>query len=163
MSSKYKIILPGLFVATFLIASSLVSCNLLSKKTNFELWPDTSIAEIYENGDTKLIRGYNLSNNDSSIHYEWIYYRTGKLWMEGLIKNGERDGEWKAYNENGILISIGNYYNGFDDGLKTVYYDNGTKYYEGEMKNDERVGKWQFFDKNGEVIKVIDYSKENNN
>ena len=47
-------------------------------------------------------------------------YENGAIMQEGVFKDGKLDGEWKMYDQKGILIA-------------TAMYENGQK-----------VGQWQF-------------------
>ena len=35
------------------------------------------------------------------------FYTTGKMASEGTLLNGYKEGIWRFYNENGLLISVG--------------------------------------------------------
>ena len=63
------------------------------------------------------------------------FYDNGTIEQEGAYNaDGNAIGEWKIYNENGVLTEVGNY------------------------NNDKRTGKWKFYDKTGFLTKVGDYS-----
>lgn len=123
---------------------------------DFSDWPDTTVVEKYSGGEIKKIIGY--KKGDTSIYYQWLYYEKGNLWIEGPSKGTKRHGDWKAYNEEGKLISIGTFENDVKTGKKIVWHDNGQKYYEGQLDSGERVGLWKFYNMKGDLIKEIDYS-----
>lgn len=56
------------------------------------------------------------------------FYKSGKLKASGAFVNGQMEGEWKFYRENGDLCQIG-------------YF-----------KNSVRTGLWIKFDREGNVI-----------
>jgi len=123
----------------------------------YHVWSDTIIMMRYDNGDIMKVWGY--KPDDTLMHYEWTYYQTGFLWLEGPFYGELRHGKWKAYNDDGILVSQATYKMGKEEGMKTVWYGNEMKFYEGLMTEGKRMGKWQFYNKDGELIKEIDYSK----
>lgn len=131
--------------------------NIDSEKDVFEIWSDTIVKSKYEDGNIAEIWGYRP--NDSLLHYERKFYRNGGIWIEGTAYGEIRHGKWKAYDENGNLISMGSYKMGKGEGVKTVWHSNGKKFYEGEIHNGERVGVWEFYDENGTKFKEIDYSQ----
>ena len=60
-------------------------------------------------------------------------------------KNGEFDGLYTEWHENGQMASRGTYKNGKEDGLRTRWYENGQKVYERTYKDGELVeiiGRW---------------------
>ena len=60
-----------------------------------------------------------------------------ELKFEGEYLKGERNGQGKEYNIDGILIFEGEYLNGRRNG-KGKEYNNGKIIFEGEYINDER-------------------------
>jgi antitoxin component YwqK of YwqJK toxin-antitoxin module len=57
--------------------------------------------------------------------YNKIYYPTGKLSSEGLMRNGIPDGYWKTYFPTGIIKSEGNRKNFLLDSIWTFYNEKG--------------------------------------
>jgi len=79
-------------------------------------------------------------------------YNAGLLYApKGEHKDGERDGEWTFYHENGQMASIGNYKDGELDGKYTFYYENGQIGREGSYKDGGEVGKWTHYYENGQI------------
>ena len=77
-------------------------------------------------------------------------YGNGNIKIRGGVNaNGQRDGLWEAFYEDGTSWSIGNYSSGKETGDKKVWYPNGKLRYQGLMRNDSLVGKWQFWDSKG--------------
>ncbi|WP_152286754.1 toxin-antitoxin system YwqK family antitoxin [Flavicella marina] len=71
---------------------------------------------------------------DGDHQGEWrTYYENGQLTIIGKWNYGKRDGEWKKYHENGKLESIGKY------------------------KNGKTVGEWKLYDKNGKLIETKEF------
>jgi antitoxin component YwqK of YwqJK toxin-antitoxin module len=169
MKYKNKFVLKVTKALLFFIISNgflLTSCDVqrnsenTAKKGNSlsDVWTDTIIKLSYEDGKPLEVWGYK-TNKDTTVHYEWKFYRNGNKWVEGSVANNVRHGQWFAYNVDGVKISMAIYNMGKSEGLRTVWHDNGQKYYEGEMKNDERIGIWKFYNQSGKLVKEIDYTK----
>ena len=81
--------------------------------------------------------------------------------FEGSYKDGEKDGLWTDYHENGEKKSKGNHKDGKLDGLWTNWYENGQKsseitYKNGKQyiirtyKDGKREGFWTWWYANGQ-------------
>ena len=58
----------------------------------------------------------------------WVgYHENGQLWIKGYYKNNKREGTWVSYHENGQLRSRGNYKDGEREGTWVFYNDIGNK------------------------------------
>ena len=77
----------------------------------------------YPNEQPQFVRKYDKSGN---CVYETEYYETGQVKMEGAMKNGQRQGEWKAYLRDGRPWSIAVFKDGKYEGPSTVYWENGN-------------------------------------
>ena len=86
---------------------------------------------------------------DDLVQREGIFYQkftnvpfSGKITgqEQGSFKNGERDGAWTAYRENGQLWYEGNYKNGKREGARVGYHDNGQLRYKANFKNGNYEG-----------------------
>lgn len=90
-----------------------------------------------------------------------------------------KDGKWKEFNKQAILVAEGNYKNGFKHGCWKYYYDTGepvieehfsegrlhgryTSFYTsgrimavGQYVNDSREGKFYLFDEDGALTKML--------
>ena len=108
----------------------------------------------FPNGQTQLVRYYDKNNNCVK---ETEYYETGQVKMEGAMKGGERDGEWKAYFPDGRVQSIGAFVNGLRTGKATVWQENGNLLQEGFYKEGTHCGKWKFYDEQGDLVKEVDF------
>ena len=154
-----KISINILFLTGIFLFVILASCEQKNDQEidAFDEWTDTIVKLRYDNGTSRLILGY--KPGDTLMHYEWNYFVNGNLWIEGSSYDTLRHGKWKAYNEAGLLISMGNYEMGERNGKKIVWHENGQKYFEGMESKGDRVGMWYFYDKDGILAKEIDYSK----
>ena len=137
---KKVFLLLGLIIA-------LASCN--SKLTE-------KVEVSFPNGQPQMVHYYD--RHDKCVK-ETEYYETGQVKMEGAMKEGNREGEWKAYFPDGRVQSIGTFVNGLRTGQATVYQENGNLLQEGFYKEGKHVGKWKFYDEQGDLIKEVDYGE----
>jgi len=66
------------------------------------------------------------------------YYGSGEKLSEGTYKDGELDGLFTEWYENGQKKE-GTYKDGKKDGLETWWYENGQKRFEGTYKDGEFI------------------------
>ena len=131
----------------FALFFALASCSAqLTEKTE----------SSFPNGQAKSVRSYD--RNDKCVK-ETEYYEHGQVKMEGAMKDGEREGEWKAYFPDGRLQSIGTFTNGLRTGRATVWQENGNLLQEGFYREGTHVGKWKFYDEQGNLVKEVDYGE----
>lgn len=80
-----------------------------------------------------------------------IFFPSGKLAEESNYKNNVRQGAYKKYTENGIVLEETTYLNGEFHG-QTIYRDPlGNIVAKGVYKNGKKKGIWQFFE-NGKLV-----------
>ncbi len=118
------------------IFTTILSChNNIIEIENIETSEDTTktvldnnsnlTREYYLNGNVKII-GETLNGNREG---EWIYYfENGKVWSKGAYINNLSNGKFTIFDEDGILFMESFY----DMGKKTkeIYYKNGKFYQE---------------------------------
>ncbi len=68
------------------------------------------------------------------------YYWDDTLESEGQILNGKAEGEWKFYNEHGLLMTIGNYNNGLLEGEWVSFFSTGEVQEINNFKNGTYQG-----------------------
>lgn len=73
--------------------------------------------------------------------YVTFRHDNGNVSSEGLLQDGQPEGWWKSYNEEGILISEGNRKNHLLDSLWIFYDDEGKKTLELSYKEGKKYGK----------------------
>ena len=88
-------------------------------------------------------------DDNGNISSKFQYYWEGAL----AIKHGW----YKAYNENGILVSLQNYYEDKLNGRWIKYYSDGQIEIKGNYKNGYRDGKWVEYNSNENVSKKYCY------
>ncbi len=92
--------------------------------------------------------------------HETHYYPEEKVYIDGNIKNNERDGLWYAYHKNGNVQTMAHYRNGQPDGLYAVYHENGSVYYTGQYKAGKRVGVWKFYDEKEKLVRTENFDQK---
>lgn len=81
----------------------------------------------------------------------------GRPVMEGGIVQGQRDGQWTSYTEEGRVKSRNQYVHGVLEGPTIVFYDNGQVRYTGQHHRDKPVGEWRFYTEQGALMEVMMY------
>ena len=85
-----------------------------------------------------MIAAIMLSNLASAQQHKRFYHNNGKLKYSGLVKNGERQGEWKTYFKNGQLGGIESFVNGKMHGEVKYYYSSGNLFTNSMYKNGKK-------------------------
>jgi len=73
-------------------------------------------------------------------------------------KNGLKQGVWETY-ENNILTSIGEYKDGEKEGIWEFWYDNGEKMEEGNYRSGLKIGTWVNWYQDGELMWKGEYKE----
>jgi antitoxin component YwqK of YwqJK toxin-antitoxin module len=112
---------------------------------------------------------FKLSNNDSLISGYlidgqrdglWLTYNNdGSIFTINYYENGMLNGESFAYNENGELFDYGNYTNNKPDGKWTTFYSkkNNRIASTGNYSIGKKEGIWDFYYPNGMLMKKVKY------
>lgn len=79
------------------------------------------------------------------------YFSNGFKMAEGAYIRTQKEGDWKYYDENGVLISSEFYAGGKKEGLVANYYEDGKMLEEKHFKNDVQVGPWKQYFTDGTV------------
>jgi antitoxin component YwqK of YwqJK toxin-antitoxin module len=81
------------------------------------------------------------------------YHPNGNIKMEGKLNdNGNREGLWVSYYDNGTKWSESYYNDGKKDGHSLSFFPNSQIRYIGEYQDDEKSGTWTFYDEEGNVV-----------
>ena len=112
------------------IIAILISCKGSEEESQTE--SDTSV-EV----DSTVEISEDVTTSDKTVEY----HPNGNIKMEGnLNEEGQREGLWVAYYEDGTKWSESYYVNGIRDGHTLSFYPNGQVRYVGEYRNDEKTG-----------------------
>lgn len=77
--------------------------------------------------------------------------------LEGVMRNGKREGPWISYRADGSTWSRSTYLNGLEEGTTEVFHPGGEHYYTGQYHRGVPVGEWVFFDLLGGEVKRVEY------
>ncbi|MCW2119268.1 toxin-antitoxin system YwqK family antitoxin [Flavobacterium sp. 7A] len=105
--------------------------------------PMVMTTEIYKNGKLDGLRS--------------VYYLSGKLAEVTNYKNGVKDGVYKKYSENEIVLEEATYLADEYNGLATYKEADGKMVSQGKFLKGKKVGVWQFFE-DGKLKKEINMS-----
>jgi antitoxin component YwqK of YwqJK toxin-antitoxin module len=87
-----------------------------------------------------------------------VYYPNSEIAEETNYKNGVKNGFYKKYTVDGIVLEESNYVKGQFDG-KAIYKEpKGTIASQGIYVNGKKVGIWQFYE-NGKLVREENMSK----
>ena len=90
----------------------------------------------------------------------WVYYyNNGNLMKQGSYKNGILHGFWEDFTDSGILLNTGNYENGECEGPWKRYYRNGQLMSEGIYLNGKKDGIWEHYYKDGTPMKTVTWKE----
>lgn len=142
MRKLFIILLPVIFLA---------GCHFGSHKEVEQKYPD---------GSPKVEKHYTYHRGKKVLTKEVHYYENRQPKMEGAYLNNKRNGKWTAWFKSGKIWSEGIFKDDLSEGLRTVYYENGNKHIVGNYKHDQKVGKWQFYSVDGKLLKEIDFGKK---
>ncbi len=119
-----------------------------------EYYPDGKIkvSSMFRNGISEGVkREY---NTEGKIEKGYIY-SNGKIVSEGIVKeDGNRDGLWKDFYEDGTLRAEGKYDNGRQTGEWKYFHQNGKLEQSGKFnKNGKPEGSWKWYYETGKLLK----------
>ncbi len=105
-----------------------------------------------------------VSYDEQESGYAKHYYDDGVLSAEGqYVKKNVKQGLWKYYGVDGILLKTINYQNGTHQGRTTTYWRNGKIAEEIDFVNDQMEGLWaQYFENGGTKMKCKMVSDKRN-
>ena len=64
--------------------------------------------------------------------------------INGVNKNGLKNGEWISYFQNGEIQSVCHFKDGISHGPIIVYNIKGDELYRGNFENGSKIGEWVF-------------------
>lgn len=139
-----------------ILISSLMFFYVACQSPERELVPTHSeMVDIWDNGHPKLVRLFAEIDGEPEAIREIQYHSNGVKSLEGPLLNGERNGLWQSWYEDGNLWSEGNFEKGKRQGKAVVYHPNGRKMLEGQYTDDQRTGLWHSWDEDGNLINEL--------
>lgn len=109
---------------------------------------------LFPDGKPETVRYYDKNN---MCVREVQYYQSGQVKMEGPMKNGKMEGEWKAFFPDGRMQSHGYFKDGERTGKSMVWRQNGNMQCEGFYRDGKKCGNWKWYDEQGILVKEINH------
>ncbi len=148
---KIKVLIIITLISVFISCSGKKTSEITNNQS-------TEIIARYENGSMKTVRVFQEIDGEKVWVSEVHYHPNATKSMEGKIKNGERDGEWISWYDDGKIWSKGNFKNGKRVGMGFVYFPNGKVQIEGPYREGNRTGVWRSYNDQGNLISETDYT-----
>ncbi len=147
----------GMFCFVAVLGMALFSCKEETPKTIVE--SSEAVEKKMVKQDTVQKDFLFIEKKETEIQNgEYIkYFQNGRIEMQGILKEGKRDGLWKSYYEDGSPWSETTFTDGKKNGKTTTWYDNKKKRYDGYYTNDIESGKWTFWDETGKIQRTQNY------
>lgn len=76
-------------------------------------------------------------------------YPNGNVMYQGVFRDGHPVGEFKRFNEQGVLVSVMNFSEDGKTADAVIYYPDGKPSSKGKYLDQKKEGKWQFFSQDG--------------
>lgn len=124
------------FVSAFYAGLMLLGCQLSAQvkvHVNDCSWISVSVVD---GPDGLPIENYEIGPGPDGYYQLYKDATETALLMEGELENGQRQGEWKFYNNNGTLYCRCHYVNGLLNGLYELFNHDGLVSESIEMLND---------------------------
>lgn len=125
----------------FLITIAFFSCK---KKCE-------AIVDFHENGKDKIVLLYPDCNNKTTFK-KITYYDNGQTSSKGFIKSGLKNGEFKKWSKDGVLLATWQMEKDKQVGLTECWYENGIKKSETFFINGIRNGNYKAWNKDGKLL-----------
>jgi len=77
--------------------------------------------------------------------------------IEGVMRDGKRDGPWFSYYKHGGPRSRITYIDGLEEGQTEVFHESGLTYYVGQYHLGRNTGTWIFYDEQGNEVNRAEY------
>jgi antitoxin component YwqK of YwqJK toxin-antitoxin module len=111
------------------------------------------VKSFWSNGS--IMGETNYSNGNKDGYYN-LYFENGIKSVEGNYKNDLMEGQWLSWYENGNIFKEIYYENGLENGFYKFWFENGKLSSQGNHKQGKKHGKWKEFYDNGNTW--IDHS-----
>jgi len=120
------------------------------EKENENYYYDENIIKSITAYNIKLIKKLGIYDPDNGAKTD--YYDDGySIRAEYTLKNGQLNGTFKSYYQNGKIKKSGNYINGKENGLFKEYNEDGSINIEYSMKDGELNGPFKIYYDNGNI------------
>jgi len=148
-----------LLFTTLLIVSNLASAQYTTiVKAAEERNKPKEYIEYFENGNTAL---KSFKDKDGNLTGKTtLYFENGNKRAEGMVENGNKQGQWSYFKENRGIESTETYLNGVLHGPYKEYYDISNYKTQGQFSNGKKDGIWRHYFENDQ--KLYEYYKDDN-
>jgi len=97
-------------------------------------------------------------NDDGTVKNAFLYNDNGVLISQGVVnEDGSRNGLWKDFSANGVVIAEGNYTDSRRSGTWKFYNAAGKLEQAGSYSNGRIDGTWRWYYPEGELLREEDY------
>jgi antitoxin component YwqK of YwqJK toxin-antitoxin module len=103
----------------------------------------------------------NRTDSQGRRQGKWVdYYSNGQIRYEGQFKNGNCQGEFKYYDEQGNLKATNEFDKSGERALNKTYAPNGRVIATGDYLNQKKDGEWKYYDANSGQLRLVEDNKE---
>lgn len=126
----------------------------------FEHGKETGIFKFYDNvKKSPVVATRDFSAGDGSC-FTTFFAPDGQKNAEGREVNKQREGEWKFYQEKGLLLSTETYSNGKLTGVRKVFYPNKVVAEETTYANGIKEGAYKKYTEKGTLLEETVYKND---
>jgi antitoxin component YwqK of YwqJK toxin-antitoxin module len=125
------------------------------------------VKDFYDNGKLKAVFTYKDStlyglqifyNQNGEISKAEIYNELGQKTAVGIVDTANnKQGEWTFFDDNGNIVSKGNFVNDKKEGKWTYFYPDGKIMQTGEYIEGKPDGKWLWYYQTGQLLREENY------
>lgn len=147
---------------------------------NYKAGSDSAFTQLFDVWGKKVAEGNYLNEKKSGL---WIYfsenkkvadeyfenglkndlahkyYETGKVWEEITWKQGNQEGNYEVFFQNGEPFFQCKMSNNQRNGMCLTYFQNGKLELEAHYKNGLRHGDWKYYNDKGEFLYLLKYNE----
>ena len=117
-----------------------------------------SVTKYHDDGMPEEIKYYSKAGNKIVLSKIEVYHKNGQMSLEtNYSADGELDGLWVSYYENGQIHKKVNYRDGKKNGVALEYFESGQIRGQGNFKNDKGHGRMTEYYSNGQIKEKISF------
>jgi len=116
------------------------------------------VMSTWSNGEPKEVRVLEPGEPGEEVQK---FHANGRLHVRGRLVNGQKQGTWNTYREDGLPWSQVDHVDGIKQGLFRTWHTSGRPHIEGQHHQGDPVGSWDFFSSDGTWIESKEFGPEN--
>lgn len=89
------------------------------------------------------------------------FHENGRIHVRGVMLDGQREGTWNTFREDGLPWSQVTYSRGVKEGAFRTWHTDGTPHIEGQHLAGQPSGTWKFYGTDGQLVEVTDFPRPN--